>query len=683
MIDKLFQSFCALYQVLERPKAAGLVVFGLVAIHTGLIAYSAYVHSPTLNEPAHLVAGISYWKTGRFELYSVNPPLVKIVAAAPTVMLGAKENWSRLRIGDGARSESLLGRDFVAVNGQRTFFLIMISRWVCIPFSWIGAVTCFLWARDLYGRPAGVMACSLWCFEPNILAHASLITPDIGGTSLGVAACYTFWRWLKKPTWGQAALTGIVLGLAELCKTTLILFYPLWPVLWVIYRLLEQREKSAVHSRKEVSAVKAPCDWFREAGMLALRMVIGLYVLNLGYGFEGSGTRLKDFHFVSNLLTGQAAQVLRQEPANSQSNLSPSANRQSGAQTINRFANSWLGAIPVPFPKNYVLGMDIQQKDFEYYGRPSFLRGEWQDHGWWYYYLYAALIKMPIGLWALGLVAVWLRLFSSQGAIHCAVTQGQRDTLILLVPPLVIFCVASAKSGFSEHFRYVLPCFPFIFIWISRLCAEGFIYTQQPDIRYIDCVHSPKSLAMRSRKLYSIILAFYFMWFVNSSIWIYPHSLSYFNETVGGPLNGSKYLLGSNVDWGQDLRYLKWWLADNEDKVIGTILYSAYFGYFDPGHMGIPASGSVLRSTSNSDGNTRDKIQGTAIKNRFADSIDTRATVYIVSLNLLNGYEWMFPSDNMRRLMLNGIRAIVNVPGGKPKPIGYSFLVFVSRETSN
>jgi hypothetical protein len=44
-------------------------------------------------------------------------------------------------------------------------------------------------------------------------------------------------------------------------------------------------------------------------------------------------------------------------------------------------------------------------------------------------------------------------------------------------------------------------------------------------------------------------------WFLGSSLWFYPHSLSYFNESIGGPLNASKHLLGSNVDWGQDLGY--------------------------------------------------------------------------------------------------------------------------------
>ena len=372
-MQRLLDSFGKLYQFLDQPRAAWRVVISLLAIHSALLAYSAYVHSPTLNEPGHLVAGLSHWKFGRFELYRVNPPLVRMIAALPVMAVGYEEDWSGFHEGPGARPVFGMGEDFVAANGKRSFYLFMIARWACIPLSWIGAITCFLWARDLFGRPAGVMACVLWCFSPNILAHASLVTPDAGGTAFGVAACYTFWRWLKKPTWSQAALTGVVLGLAELCKTTLILFYPVWPVLWVIYRWQDRRSMTNRH-------------WLREAGMLALRMAIGIYMLNLGYGYEGSLKPLKEFHFVSDLFTGQASEGSGQDTSSPPSQGgarggSTSTADSSGGESVpsnNRFAETWLGNLPVPFPKNYLFGIDIQQRDFEDYGRPSYLRGQWQ-----------------------------------------------------------------------------------------------------------------------------------------------------------------------------------------------------------------------------------------------------------------------------------------------------------------
>lgn len=178
----LQRSFAAVQTMLERPKIARRAVVLLLAIHTGLLAYSAYVHSPTLNEPGHLVAGLSYWKFGRFDLYNVNPPLVKMVAALPVMAVGYWEDWSGFYTGLGARPEFSMGEDFVAANGERSFFLFMIARWACTPFGWLGGIVCYLWARDLFGRPSGVIACAIWCFEPNILAHASLITSDAAGT---------------------------------------------------------------------------------------------------------------------------------------------------------------------------------------------------------------------------------------------------------------------------------------------------------------------------------------------------------------------------------------------------------------------------------------------------------------------------------------------------------------------
>jgi len=636
MGTKLQASFKALYAALEIPRVARWTVANLLLIHTGLLAYSAYVHSPTLNEPAHLVAGLSYWKFGRFDVYNVNPPLVKMVAALPVMAAGCDEDWSGFYEGPGARPEMPMGENFVAANGERSFFLFMIARWACIPFSWIGAVVCYLWARDLYGRPSGVMAAAIWCFEPNILAHAALITSDAAGTALGLAACYTFWRWLKQPTWSQAALTGVVLGLAELTKTTLILFYPLWPFMWLVYRWPD-------HTRMVAR------DWLREVTMLALRMLIGLYVLNLGYGFEGSFQQLKEYHFVSDLFTG------KEQGVGSQASANPRSEIRNSKSPSNRFADSLLGNLPVPFPKNYLLGIDIQQKDFEHYGRPSYLRGVWQDHGWWYYYLYAAVIKVPLGFWALGLMTLVARLLGTLKPYGSArstaklttnsqrLTASPREEFILLFPAIVIFTVVSSKTGFSEHFRYVLPALAPLFVatsqitqllrtpasfrrlpekrsrllqnWISRGVLTTTIWWSGQKLRSTD---------KENRVLVSsgTLVALLGLWFVASSLWIYPHSLSYFNESIGGPLNGPRHLLGSNVDWGQDLLYASTRANRTTSDEYYQIVYTCMF---DPADVGISVLGDLDGSVFADDphgGNTKEPR--------------TNKCLLIISLNVLH-----------------------------------------------
>ncbi len=79
------------------------------------------------------------------------------------------------------------------------------------------------------------------------------------------------------------------------------------------------------------------------------------------------------------------------------------------------------------------------------------------------------------------------------------------------------------------------------------------------------------------QSLYSLAAAGSFCWFLASSLVIFPHSLSFFNEAIGGPLNGPEHLLGSAVDWGQDLRYL----TKFQDKSAEYRICLAYLGSFD------------------------------------------------------------------------------------------------------
>ena len=49
-------------------------VVALLALQYALAASSLLVENPTVDEIAHLPAGITYWQTGTFKLYHHNPP---------------------------------------------------------------------------------------------------------------------------------------------------------------------------------------------------------------------------------------------------------------------------------------------------------------------------------------------------------------------------------------------------------------------------------------------------------------------------------------------------------------------------------------------------------------------------------------------------------------------------------
>ncbi len=49
------------------------------------------------------------------------------------------------------------------------------------------------------------------------------------------------------------------------------------------------------------------------------------------------------------------------------------------------------------------------------------------------------------------------------------------------------------------------------------------------------------------------------LWSVWNIWWICPHQLAYFNELSGGPGQGYRHLVHSNLDWGQDLLLVRKW----------------------------------------------------------------------------------------------------------------------------
>ncbi len=502
----------------------------LLTAHACLLAWAAARDSPTLNEPGHLVAGISDWRFGRFDIYRVNPPLTRMVAALPVLAAGCKTDYSQFFALVGARPEFLIGGDFVTANGERSLYLFRLARWACIPMSLIGGLVCFLWGRDLYGSTAGLLSLSLWCFDPNVLAHGHLITPDVTAAAFGLTACYLFWHWLKRPTWWWTLASGLGLGLAELSKMSWVFLFWIWPLMWSFDRVVGRA------ARRFGGCPEPPAPSLRsEAARLTAILALGLYVLNVGYAFNGTWTRLGDYVFVSQCLAGQ----------------------EKAGQGGNIFAGRWIGELPLPVPKPFLLGIDLQKRDFEHLQQPSYLRGEWKDGGWWYYYCYGLLVKVPHGTQLLFMLAIVIPSLRRERRF------ADRDEIVLLLPALALLLMVSAEKGFNHHMRYVLPAAGFCFVFIGRLVGRPW----------------SKSLPVNVAVAAVLLLAA-----TASCLRAYPHTLSYFNEGSGGLAGGHRHLLHSNIDWGQDLIVLKEFIEDNPQY---RGLHFVTSNYWDPAVLGI------------------------------------------------------------------------------------------------
>jgi 4-amino-4-deoxy-L-arabinose transferase-like glycosyltransferase len=159
---------------------------------------------------------------------------------------------------------------------------------------------------------------------------------------------------------------------------------------------------------------------------------------------------------------------------------------------------------------------------------PFYLMGEFEPGGWWYYFLAALLFKTPLP--SLILIAVSL----------AAIRRFRAPTLLdeaFLVVPVVVYTAVTSALADNIGVRYLLPIYPLMFVFASRV-----------------------AVSLRSSRLARAFAVALGLWYVAGTLAIYPDHLAYFNEAVGGPGNGHRYLDDSNIDWGQDLKRLKRYL---------------------------------------------------------------------------------------------------------------------------
>ena len=184
--------------------------------------------------------------------------------------------------------------------------------------------------------------------------------------------------------------------------------------------------------------------------------------------------------------------------------------------------------------------------------RPAFLLGEYSETGWWYYFPVTFFLKTPVPLLILSGAAL-ARLTRQRGKWRL---EG-----FVWVPVLFFFAITLTRNINIGH-RHLLPIYPFLFVAAGRVAGR---------------------LWSSPRRLGPAMLAGLAAWYAAGTLGVHPHYLAYFNELAGGPRNGYRHLVDSNLDWGQGLKALKRWM----DGAGVARVKLCYFGTADPLYHGV------------------------------------------------------------------------------------------------
>lgn len=522
--------------------AAAMLLIMFVLAVTSMIG-----RSPTFDEQGFIVRGLGYAR-GVNDHMRVGHPLGLNLFNGTLLV---NDPAVRLPTDDPSWAETSFHRPaelFLWEIGNNVEHIMFLARLPTVWLALLMAAVVSRWTRALVGSRqwtvgggqlsastraavAGLVALALVAFDPNILAHAGLATTDLGLAAGATVAGYTLWRFMRWPTVWTAALAGIGMGLLQNTKFTALLFVPLFVVvmgLWVW-----EKSRGAGDWRDEDKSAIRNSVVLNAQSIIGWLLVYGLAALWATNGFQ----------------VGRLPEELPLLPQ--------------------------LAGTTIPLSHYFEQLLDIGGR--LQVSTPSFLAGRYSDQGWWYYFPVAFLLKTPLPtlfllILAIGLLVHRWKIFWENGR--------WLDLAVLLIPPIGYFVIA-LTSEINLGYRHLLPILPFLFVFIATTLG----------VKRSGLSPATNELAstnnMANGRLLVGIVGLCLLGLVMVTLRITPHFLAFFNVLAGGPERGWRWLVDSNIDWGQDLGGLKTWMDENEVDHI----WLSYFGEGRPEYYGIDYTG--------------------------------------------------------------------------------------------
>jgi 4-amino-4-deoxy-L-arabinose transferase-like glycosyltransferase len=528
---------------LSKPRFASAVAFPMLVLLIELIV-PAYRQSATFDESCHILAGYTYWTKGDFGINPENPPLVKLLAAAPLLAMPLRTSAPPPTF---FKVSCLVGGgQFLYSNNADA--ILFRARMAAALLTLLTALLVVTAAAEMFTPAVGLLALLLFVFEPNLIAHGSLVTTDMGMTLFLLATVYSFYRYVKHPSVPRLLLTGLCAGLALASKHSAVLLFPVLLLLALAETIQSDADsKFAGGTGRKLKRALRFAMALAAVGVLSIGILWAFYRFRYPMRPDGSATIPAFNRYV------------------------PYMHHPQSEKLLTGLAHAHL------LPEAYLFGfadVAITPQHFS-----SYLLGKLYPHGRWFYFPIAFVIKSTIGVMLLLLL---LPLAIAQDRI------SRRREFLFLSIPAAVYLLAAMASDFNIGIRHILPIYPFLLIlaaYAAWILGRS-VLDRSREIRSNKLDFPPAPLCPPWLKLSPYVVTALVLFHVVSSARAFPNYLPYANEIWGGPANTYKFLTDSNVDWGQQLKLTKQYLDERG-------IQDCWFDYFarmaaDPSYYRIP-----------------------------------------------------------------------------------------------
>ncbi|MEX2145218.1 MAG: glycosyltransferase family 39 protein [Candidatus Spechtbacterales bacterium] len=543
-----------------------LAAFILLSSMAVIMLYEATTHSTIVDESPHIVAGYAYVAEKDYRLNPEHPPLIKMLSALPLAFQDINFPFESSAWQNDVNGQWQLGTQFLFESGNNPDSLMFWGRLGPILITLLLGFLIFKWAKELYGSMAGLFAVTLFSFSPTFLAHGPLITTDVGAAFAFFLATYYFFKYLKKQTKRNLIWAGLAFGTAQLMKFSLIILIPyftLVALMWILFKDKPMGFLSA-HTLKRVGV------YF---GKLIMLGIIGMILVFPLYQYTV-------WDYPPERQVSDTAYTL------DSSAFGPIADGvvwMADKPVLRAYAQFFLGHLMV---LQRVAG-----------GNTTYFLGEVSSVAWPEYFPLVFALKVPVALLFLIIMSVAIVVAAKYRKYKISISpaQGIKEkfkkswrvfmewgdtyfTELAFGLFILIYWGLSILGNLNIGVRHVLPTLPFMYLLIAGALHKWVHHSVSLDgLTVMDKVRIFTLGAIKKWARMGVVIVL-LLWYTLSSLSVFPHYLAYFNGLAGGPDNGYKYVVDSNLDWGQDLKRLTTYAEQNNIQNIKL----DYFGGGSP-----------------------------------------------------------------------------------------------------
>jgi len=512
---------------------------GLVITASVVLAIaSVWGDSLIVDEIPHIGAGYSYLVKQDMRINPEHPPLAKDLAAIPLLFIGLNQTafntpfWQ-----ENVNGQWDFGRDLIFQSGNNANLITHLAKLPMLIFFILAAWLLYHWLNRRYGFWPALFGLVMFAFSPTILAHSRFVTTDVPALWGVLTASFFFFRYLEHPSRKNLIIAGLIFGVAQLTKFSVFLLVPFFilaALLWIWASTNSWRERSKI--------------FFATILIMAIGYIVVVWPV---YGFH-----------VWNYPVAMQQRDMQAQVGFA----SPAAVRDVIIKTAD-----------IPYWRafdQYLFGL-LMVNQRQAGGNTIYFEGKVSQSGGPTYFPIVYFIKETLVWWlATALALLALVLYFSRFKQHAPRFKHwckENFVELAMVLWLLIYWGISIQSKLNIGVRHLLPTYPFAVFLVS----VGMAYLIKRSRNYGSEISGLKSIIHYSLFLILVILMAGQIYLVSQN---YPYFLTYFNESVGGPSNAYKTVVDSNLDWGQDLKRLGNFVADNKINKIEV----DYFGWADP-----------------------------------------------------------------------------------------------------